>query len=115
MSGPKASMDYLAEDVAEVPGLLRELLEETRRLRQAQEDALKVALSPAEAAARLGIGRTLAYGLIHSGDLRALRKGREYIVPVSALAELTARAEAITDGLPETVPDLGEAAGLPRV
>lgn len=46
----------------------------------------------AEAAAMLGIGRTLAYRGIREGWIPSLRLGRKIVVPVAALQELLARA-----------------------
>lgn len=44
-----------------------------------------VLLSPEEAAARLGVGRTTLYGLLKSGELRSVRIGRLRRVPLGAL------------------------------
>lgn len=45
-------------------------------------------LSVEEAARRLDIGRTTAYGMIGSGRLRSIKIGRRRVVPSGALAEL---------------------------
>lgn len=45
----------------------------------------KLTLTPAEVAVRLGIGRNAAYNLIHREDFPALRVGKRWVVPVSAL------------------------------
>jgi len=51
-----------------------------------QEPAtIRLALSPEQAAAALGVGRTTVYQLIASGRLRSLRVGRRRIVPMAAL------------------------------
>lgn len=44
------------------------------------------------AAAELGIGRTMAYGLVGRGELRTVRVGRRRLVPASAIAEYIAGA-----------------------
>ena len=40
-----------------------------------------------EAARRLGIGRTTAFGLVHGGALRSVRIGRLRRIPVDAMDE----------------------------
>lgn len=47
-----------------------------------------VAVSIAEAAARLGIHRQTLRAAIGRGDLRAVRVGRRWLVPVAAIDEL---------------------------
>jgi excisionase family DNA binding protein len=44
-----------------------------------------------EAARQLGIGRTLAYGLVRSGTLRSLKIGSRRLVPRTAIAEFLDR------------------------
>lgn len=39
-----------------------------------------------EAAKLLGIGRSTAYELVHTGDIPSLRLGRRLVVPVSQIA-----------------------------
>lgn len=46
-----------------------------------------LALSPAEAARSLGIGRTHLYELIKSGALRSVLLGKRRLIPVDALKE----------------------------
>jgi excisionase family DNA binding protein len=48
-------------------------------------------LTPEQAAAALGIGRTTAYALIKSGELRSLRIGRLRRVPADEIDAYTAR------------------------
>ncbi|MGW5376233.1 helix-turn-helix domain-containing protein [Nocardia sp. NPDC003999] len=49
-------------------------------------------LHPVPAACkRLGIGRSLLYELMDSGDLRSVKIGRRRLVPESALAEFIDR------------------------
>ncbi len=45
-------------------------------------------MSISEAAELLGISRTTAYELAHSGELPVVRLGRRILVPVNRLAEL---------------------------
>jgi len=66
-------------------------------------DTRRLAVSVEEAAAMLGISRTLAYELVHRGELRAVRLGRRLVVPLKALEELvgiegdlSATEEAVT-------------------
>ncbi len=42
-------------------------------------------LTIGEAAARLGIGRSPAYGMARRGEIPARRLGRRFLVPVAAL------------------------------
>jgi excisionase family DNA binding protein len=52
-----------------------------------QDDGPPALLSVEEAARRLGVGRTVAYGLIRSGELRSHRIGRRRLVSAAAVAE----------------------------
>jgi excisionase family DNA binding protein len=45
-------------------------------------------LTVEETAKLLGIGRSTAYELVHTGDIPSLRLGRRIVVPVARLAEL---------------------------
>lgn len=45
----------------------------------------RLTLTVEEAAARLGISRTLAYELVRQGKIPSLRLGRRRLVPVHAL------------------------------
>jgi excisionase family DNA binding protein len=51
----------------------------------------RVLLSVVEAARRLGIGRSLMYELLGSGEVRSIHIGRLHKVPVAALFEFVAR------------------------
>lgn len=51
----------------------------------------RLLLTVEEAAERLGIGRTLAWRLVRSGDLPVVRLGRCVRVPCQALEEWIAR------------------------
>jgi excisionase family DNA binding protein len=48
----------------------------------------RLVLSLAEAAARLGLHRQSLRAAIDRGDLRAVRVGRKWLVPVDAIDEL---------------------------
>lgn len=52
-----------------------------------------LAVSPAEAARILGIGRTHLYELIGTGALRSVRLGSRRLIPIAALEECLARHE----------------------
>lgn len=54
----------------------------------------KLLLRPAEAAARLGIGRTKLYELMASGQLRSVKIGGARRVSATALAEFVAALDA---------------------
>ena len=53
-----------------------------------------VAVSPAQAASLLSIGRTNLYVLIAAGDLRPVKLGRRTLIPVQQLHDLIARKSA---------------------
>lgn len=44
-------------------------------------------LAVAEAAARLGVGRTTVYELITAGEIRSVKVGRRRLIPATALNE----------------------------
>lgn len=46
-----------------------------------------------EAGELLGISRSLAYELVHRGDLPSLRLGRRLVIPIRALEELLGQAD----------------------
>lgn len=54
----------------------------------------RLLLTVAEAAAQLGIGRTLMYELISAGAIESLHVGRLHRVPADALVEFVARERA---------------------
>ena len=59
----------------------------------------RMALSPAEAARLVGVGRTTLYEAMGSGALRSLKIGRRRLVTVEALKDwLTAAERAGEDG-----------------
>ena len=53
----------------------------------------KLLLTVVEAAHRLGIGRTLMYELLGSGQIRSVHVGRLHKVPVDALARFVERCQ----------------------
>ena len=53
----------------------------------------KLAVSVAEAAQMLGIGRSAAYEAARTGQLPTVRIGRRLLVPITALQRLLAAAE----------------------
>lgn len=48
----------------------------------------RLAVSPAEAARLLGIGRTFLYEVMRSGKLRNIKVGARRLIPLSAIREL---------------------------
>lgn len=60
------------------------------RLGSAQE----IALSPAEAARRAGLGRTTIYAALKEGDLKSLKIGARRLIMVDALKAWLASHEA---------------------
>lgn len=54
----------------------------------------RLLLTVAEAAARLGIGRTFMYQLLSGGEVTSVHVGRLHKVPVSALKEYVERSAA---------------------
>jgi len=52
-------------------------------------------LTVEEAAVRLGIGRTLAYALVKSGDVESVQIGRLRRVPLDALDDFLVRLRAV--------------------
>lgn len=53
-----------------------------------------VAVSPAQAASLLSIGRTNLYTLIAAGDIQPVKLGRRTLIPVQQLHDLIARKQA---------------------
>jgi excisionase family DNA binding protein len=54
---------------------------------------LPVTISVEEAAALLGIGRTIAYGLVLGGQLRSVKIGRRRLVVRASIEEYVTRLE----------------------
>jgi excisionase family DNA binding protein len=55
----------------------------------------KLTLSVDEAARLLGISPGLAYGLVHRGELAAIRLGRRILVPRHAVEALVGRPDNV--------------------
>lgn len=53
-------------------------------------DAVRLLLTPEDAATRLSLSRTMVYELIRNGELRSVKIGRARRVPVDALGEYVA-------------------------
>lgn len=71
--------DRLEAAVAELVAAIR------AEIAEAQMDAPPVLLTVPEAAARLGIRRTLMYDLLGSGEVESVKVGRRRLVPADAL------------------------------
>lgn len=56
-------------------------------IQQAQPEVRRVALSPNEAAAALGISRAKLYEELASGRIRSVKSGKRRLIPVGALDE----------------------------
>lgn len=57
-----------------------------------------LALSPTEAARRMGVGRTFLYELIGSGALKTVKLGKRRLITMRAIEECLAAHEAPTAG-----------------
>ena len=55
-----------------------------------EETTHPLTLTVEQAAKVLGIGRSTAYELVHTGDIPSLRLGRRIVVPTAKLAEMLA-------------------------
>ncbi len=75
----------LAAAIAELADALQEEVRAELRDAAGAPDHL---LSVAEAAKRIGLGRTALYGALGSGRIRSVVVGRRRLVPSSAIAEL---------------------------
>ena len=51
-------------------------------------------VTPAEAARTLSIGRNFLYDLLHSGKLRATKRGKQWRIPERSIQERLERLEA---------------------
>ncbi len=58
--------------------------------------AERIVLTVEEAAERLGIGRTMVYALVRSGDIESIAIGRLRRIPVDAIDEFVERLRAVT-------------------
>ncbi len=55
----------------------------------------RLVLTVEEAAERLGVGRTLLYALVRSGDIESIAIGRLRRIPIDALDEFVSRLRAV--------------------
>jgi excisionase family DNA binding protein len=55
----------------------------------------RIVLTVEEAAERLGVGRTLLYALVRSGDIESIAIGRLRRIPLDALDEFVSRLRAV--------------------
>lgn len=85
--------DRLTSAIAELVAALRAEMAESRG---GQDEPPKL-LSIAEAARRLGIGRSLLYSMIGAGQVRTVKLSRRRLVPSDALADV-AKAAPIANG-----------------
>jgi len=51
-------------------------------------------VSPADAAKRIGVGRTTLYGLMSGGEVKAVKIGRRTLIPISELERFVERLRA---------------------
>ncbi|TWP33974.1 helix-turn-helix domain-containing protein [Leekyejoonella antrihumi] len=63
--------------------------------------AERVVLTVEEAAERLGVGRTLVYALVKSGDIESISIGRLRRIPCDALDDFVERLRSLARDLPE--------------
>ena len=56
-----------------------------------------LAMSPSQAAARLGIGRTFIYELINDGSLKSIKIGSRRLITLDAIRALLASREAAVE------------------
>ncbi|MCX4675558.1 helix-turn-helix domain-containing protein [Streptomyces sp. NBC_01433] len=75
----------------------------------AQGDSTLVGLTVAEAARRLGVGRTKLYEYISSGEIASVKIGRLRRIPTEAVGEFLARRMRPGAGRPKAA-DFGTAA-----
>jgi len=90
--------------LAQIAGLLdvseealRDLLAERERRATEQGDSTLVGLTVAEAARRIGIGRTKLYEYVTSGEIPSVKIGRLRRIPAEALQEFLARQQGGND------------------
>jgi excisionase family DNA binding protein len=60
------------------------------------DDIQPLTVTVEQAAKLLGIGRSTAYELVHTGDIPSLRLGRRIVVPCGALQSMLERRAAGT-------------------
>jgi excisionase family DNA binding protein len=88
-------MTRLEAALAELADALRD---EVRAELNERADGPPELLSIAQAARRLGIGRTATYDAIGRGELRSIRIGRRRLVAADALVEMTKRGTVPANG-----------------
>lgn len=62
----------------------------------------RLALRPQEMARTLGVGRTTAYQMLRSGEIRSIRVGNAIIVPVREIESWLERQRAKTQAQPQS-------------
>lgn len=65
------------------------------------QEQQRIVLTVEEAAERLGVGRTLVYALVHSGDIESISIGRLRRIPCDALDDFVARLRDIARAFPD--------------
>lgn len=85
--------DPRATEIATLLGRLAELMTDSRPAEPlpAQPRPERVLLTAEEAAEQLGIGRTLMYRLIRSGEVESIRVGRLRRIPTDAVRAYAVR------------------------
>ncbi|MDQ0378579.1 excisionase family DNA-binding protein [Amycolatopsis thermophila] len=92
-----ATADEITELAATLAKLARTLAEQETRPTQSAPPSFppeRVMLTVEEAAERLGIGRTLMFKLLRTGQIESVRIGRLRRVPASAIQDYAARLVA---------------------
>ncbi len=85
-AGSAGSDDLLTRLTLDLAQAIAQTVE--RRLAERQRPDVDALLSIPEAASLLGVGRTTAYHLISSGELRSVKVRGRRLVPSSALAQV---------------------------
>nr|WP_325230335.1 helix-turn-helix domain-containing protein [uncultured Oscillibacter sp.] len=57
-------------------------------INERKQESLPIVLSPTEAMEALGVGKNTIYRLLNTGKLPAVRIGRAWKIPISALHEM---------------------------
>lgn len=76
---------------------LRALIAERNGRAAAQADPTRVGLTVAEAARRIGIGRTKLYEYVATGEMPSVKIGRLRRIPAEAVPEFLARRQRASD------------------
>lgn len=96
--------DRVEAAVAELAAALREELRAELAESRGAAHGRQELLSIAEAARRLGVGRSLLYSMIGTGQVRTVKLSRRRLVPADALADV-ARAAPPLNGTAQEVRD----------